>query len=293
MNIRDLQYLVAVAEHKHFGKAAESCCVSQPGLSIQIKKLEDFLGVALFERAGKSVLLTEMGARLTLQAQAILCAVDEFKHTARAAKDPFCGELTLGVIPTLAPYFLPKLMPSLIQTFPRLKIYLLEEQTSQLVMKLNQGKIDAALLALPLLEEGLNTVKLLEEEFLVALHESHPLAKRKRIQVTELAGEELLLLEEGHCLRDQALSVCQLAHAHESVNFQATSLETLRHMVAARVGITLMPKSACYATPQVRYLSFQAPKPLRTIGLTWRPSSYKHALLSAMAEHIRQLLVTL
>lgn len=288
MNIRDLKYLVAIAEHKHFGKAADACCVSQPGLSMQIKKLEDFLGVPLFERCGKSVLLTEIGARLTLQAQDILCGLDDFIDTARAATDPFCGELILGVIPTLAPYLLPRLMPSLIEAFPQLKIYLVEEKTSQLLYKLKQGKLDGALLALPVSEESFTVRTLFEEEFLLAVHNSHPLAARKRIQVTELEGETLLLLEEGHCLRDQTLAVCQLAQAHETQSFQATSLETLRYMIAAQVGITLLPKSACYATAQVRYLSFQAPKPQRTIGLIWRSSCYKNKVLAAIADHMLQ-----
>ncbi len=289
MNIRDLKYLVALIDHRHFGKAAEACFVSQPALSMQLKKLEEHLGVQLLERTNKSVMLTPIGEELGARARNVISQVDEIRDLARLAADPYGGDLTLGVFPTLAPYLLPHIMPSITKKFPRLSLYLLEEQTATLVQKLKQGKIDAAILALPIAESGLQVMPLFEEEFLLAVPKQHEFAKRKTIRQDELAGQQLLLLEEGHCLREQALSLCYRFNAQENQQFRATSLETLRHMVAAGIGITLMPKIACKSNDVV-YIPFKKPKPTRQLGMVWRASAAKQQVLMEIAEQIKNIM---
>lgn len=291
MNLRDLKYLVAIADHAHFGMAASACFVSQPALSMQIKKLESVLDVQLIERTSKSALLTEIGKSITEHARDILCRVETLKEIAKQANDPYSGELHLGVIPTLAPYLLPHIIPGLAKIFPKLKIYLVEEQTPNLIAKLKQGKLDGALLGLPLIEEDFVALPLFEEEFILAIPPNHPLSKRKIIRISDLENKVLLLLEDGHCMRDLALEVCYRAKASESKGFQATSLETLRHMVASKAGITLMPKLAYKANDGVCYLPFNSPKPARIIGMTWRPTSAKKLLLENMVVQIRKFMI--
>jgi LysR family transcriptional regulator, hydrogen peroxide-inducible genes activator len=290
MNIRDLKYLVALEDHCHFGKAADVCCVSQPALSMQIKKLENILGVKLLERTNKSVMLTAMGKVIAEHARNILSRVDTVYEIANQAKDPFSGELRLGIIPTLAPYLLPHIIPGLTKCFPKLTIYLVEEQTPNLMLKLSNGKLDGAILALPLVEKNCLSFPLFEEEFVLAVSYHHELAKRKIAKFSDLENKTLLLLEDGHCLRDQALAVCHRVNAYESTQFQATSLETLRHMVAANAGMTLMPKLSCKENDSICYLPFQSPKPTRTIGLISRPASAKIILLENLVKQIRKLL---
>ncbi len=288
MNLRDLSYLVALADHRHFGKAAETCFVSQPALSMQIKKLERYLGVKLLERTNKSVLLTDIGMSLVERSRQILSQVEELRDIANLAKDPYSGELKIGIIPTLAPYLLPYIMQTLSSTFPKLTIYLVEEQTSSIVEKLKAGKLDATILALPIHGEGFITSSLFEEEFMLAVPNNHVFTKRKTIRQTELVNKHLLLLEDGHCLREQALAVCQNVKAHESKSFRATSLETLRHMVASGAGMTLIPKLACKANDGIAYLAFNQPRPLRVIGMLWRATSAKGKLLNDIAGVIKK-----
>lgn len=290
MNTRDLKYLVALDDHRHFGKAAEACFVSQPALSMQIKKLEETLGVTLLERTNKSVLLTETGIAITERARHILHQVEEMRDHAKLAKDPYSGELKIGIIPTLAPYLLPLIIPSLAKKFPKVSFYLIEEQTALLIEKLKIGKLDAALLALPVAETGFATSTLFEEEYLLAVPATHTLAKRKIIKQNDLHDQNILLLEEGHCMRTQTLALCHKMNASEPQNFRATSLETLRHMVAAGNGITLMPKLAYQANDGVSYIPFSSPKPTRSIGLYWRPSAAKKALLQDIANQIKQII---
>lgn len=290
MNIRDLKYLVAIADHQHFGQAASACFVSQPALSMQLKKLESVLGVQLIERTTKSAMLTDAGKIVTEQARDILYRVDAMKASAKQASDPFSGDIHLGIIPTLAPYLLPQIIPGLSKLFPKLTIYLVEDQTSHLLEKLNKGKLDGALLALPVLTEDFASLPLFEEEFLLAVPSSHNLSKRKSARLSDLENKVLLLLEDGHCMRDQALQVCHQAKASEAKSFHATSLETLRHMVAANVGITLIPGLAQQSRDGVHYLPFNTPKPSRIIGLTWRPSSAKTLLLEHIVKSIRTLM---
>ncbi|MDI1351501.1 MAG: DNA-binding transcriptional regulator OxyR [bacterium] len=288
MNIRDLKYLVAVADHNHFGKAAEECFVSQPALSMQIKKLEESLGVLLIERTNKRIFFTEIGKLIVQQARDILYRVESLQEVANQSKDPFCGELHLGIIPTLAPYLLPLIIPGLSTLFPQLTLYLVEDTTLTLLTTLNEGKLDGALLALPI-EGDFVVHSLFDEEFVLAVPLGHPLAKQKIANFSDLENKTLLLLEDGHCLRDQALAVCRRAHASESKKFRATSLETLRHMVAAGVGITLLPKLSCRSNDGVCYLPFTSPIPMRTIGLIWRGSAAKKILLEHLVGHIKNV----
>jgi len=289
MNLRDLQYVTAVAELRSFVQAAERCCVSQPTLSMQIKKLEDELGVQLFERTNKSVLPTAVGERVIESARRIAKEVDGIKEIADAAKDPLAGPLRLGAFPTLSTYLFPALVPFIRQALPRVKLTLVEEKTEGLIQQLKTGQLDAALLALPVPEEGLVAERLFEDAFLLAIPADHPLAPRKTIDQAELAGQSLLLLDEGHCLRGQALQVCQLNGANEGQDVRATGLETLRQMVRAGLGITLMPRIALRPNDeQIRYIPFSPPTPSRTIGLVWRKTSARTALFAELGRLARQ-----
>lgn len=283
MNLRSLEYLVALADNRHFGKAAEICFVSQPALSMQFKKLEESLGAKLIERTNKSVLLTETGKVIAKQARGILLQIAELKETAQHARDPYSGELRLGIFPTLAPYLLPHIIPDITQHMPKIMLYLIEEKTDVLVTQLKKGQIDMALLALPITEKELIALPLFEEEFMLAVSSEHALKKKKLIKNSDLTDQALLLLENGHCLREQALSLCSRLNTTEAKNFQATSLETLRYMVAAKAGITLIPKLACKPANDIFYIPFASPKPTRSIGLISRKSNSKKKLLENMA----------
>lgn len=288
MNIRDLKYLIAVADHCHFGKAAEACFVSQPALSMQIKKLEDSLGVQLIERTNKSVMLTDVGKQIIKQAQVILHGVNTLHEIANQAKDPYSGELHLGVIPTLGPYLLPHIIPVLAKHYPKLKIYISEDQTHNLVSKLKNGKLDCAMFGYPQKEEDFEAQLLMEEELFLAVPMRHSLAKKKQVRHADLSNQVLMLLEDGHCLRESILELCRIANASPDKSFQATSLETMRHMVASNVGMTLMPKLSCRANDGICYLPFRSPKTTRKIGFFWRRSSAKSLLLENMLQHIKK-----
>lgn len=292
MNLRDLEYLIAVAEHRHFGRAAAACYVSQPTLSTQLKKLESELGVALIERSPRKVLLTAAGEQVVVRARGVLGEIDAIRGIARLASNPRSGRLRLGVFPTLAPYLLPQAVPNLRARFPDLELFLVEEKSGVLREQVRVGRLDTALLALPINDVALEGEPLFREEFLLAVPEQHPLAAVERVGIDDLEREHLLLLQDGHCLRDQALEVCQLAGAEEYVGFQATSLETLRHMVAAGVGVTLLPElSVQPPVPHpgsVRLLRFEDPVPYRDIGLFWRPGSVYRTLMPEVARALRQ-----
>jgi len=284
MNLRDLRYLVAVAEHRHFGRAAEACFVSQPTLSTQVKKLEDELGVVLIERTNRQVMLTPVGERIVAQAQRVLREVNQMVDIAQAYQDPFGGEFRLGIIPTVAPYLLPKILGPMRKAFPKLKTQLTEGQTQTITRMLRDGELDAVILALPAEEDNIEQVHLYKEPFYFAASKLHPKAGRKSVRLADLENEQVLLLEDGHCLRDQALAICTNAHAVENTNFRATSIETLRQMVAANIGITLMPELAISPkTGPVRYLPFEGAQPHRNIGLCWRSSSTREQLLKELA----------
>ena len=288
MNLRDLRYLVAVAEHKHFGRAAEACFVSQPTLSTQVKKLEEELGVTLIERTNRQVMLTPVGERIVAQAQRVLREVNYMVHIAEEHKDPYGGEFRLGIIPTVAPYLLPKILGPIKKAFPKLRIQLTEAQTAVISRMLREGDLDAVILALPL-EEDFVSEALYTEPFYFAASRHHPKAALKAVDLDDLDHEQVLLLEDGHCLRDQALEICSSHNAVENTNFRATSIETLRQMVAANVGITLMPELAITSrTGPVRYLPFKRDQPHRTIGLCWRASSTRAELLGQFADVLKR-----
>lgn len=289
MNLRDLQYLSAVANTLHFGRAAEACNVSQPTLSMQLKKLEDELGVQLFERSNKHVLLTAVGRDLSQRAVRILKEASDMKEAAKASRDPFAGDVRLGIFPTLAPYLLPTLAPHLQKRFPKLNMLLVEEKTPALVEQLERGDIDAAVLAMPVQGGEFAHQPLFEEPFMLAVGKSHPLAARKQVTLEDIQNETMLLLEDGHCMREQALSICRRIGVGEANNFRATSLETLRHMVACGRQVTLIPKLATIGGGRdVRYIPFKGAALSRQIGLYWRKTSARAALYEKMAEAVRQ-----
>jgi LysR family hydrogen peroxide-inducible transcriptional activator len=292
VNLRDLSYLVALADLRHFGRAADACHVSQPTLSTQVRKLEEELGVALVERAPRQVMLTPAGSDIVERARRVLAEVAQMRETARRTTDPEAGSVRLGLFPTLGPYLLPHVVPGLRARFPRLELLLVEEKTETLVAMLRAGRLDAAVLALPLHDEGLHCEPLFAEPFMLAVPAGHPLAERRELPLSALAHEHLLLLEDGHCLRDQALEVCSLAGAGEKEGFRATSLETLRQMVAAGVGITLLPmlavKPPVSPSAAVRLVPFRDP-PYRRLALVWRRSSAMSAFLRQVAKVLREL----
>ena len=300
MNLRDLRYLVAVAEYRHFGRAAEACFVSQPTLSTQLKKLEETLGVVLFERSNRRVMLTPEGEQVVQQTQRILVELNALTALSEQLRDPMGGDLRIGIIPTIAPYLLPKVLAPLRKAFPNLKIQLTEGQTANITRMLKHGDLDATLLALPLGEENVEEVALLDEDFVFAVPANHPKAQLAEVDPSDLEGEEVLLLEDGHCFRDQALEVCQAHRGIESKSYSATSLETLRQLVAAGVGVTLIPQLAVpdevKPSDGLRYIPFAAngqDRPMRTLGLCWRASSTSGELLQDVATLLKGCMNTL
>jgi len=293
LSLRALGYLVALAESRHFGKAAERCFVSQPTLSAQLKKLEDQLGVQLVER-GQQVRLTDIGERVVERARRVLDEAREIEELARNFQDPLAGELRVGLIPTVGPYLLPHIAGPLRERFPHLKLLLLEHQTHHLVELLKSGEIDVGILALPIPAERLVTRALYSESFQVALPSGHRLARRRRLSLDDLDGETVLLLEEGHCLRDQALAACRLARIREAPDFRATSLETLRQMVAAGVGITLLPSLAVdpqgARAPAMAVRRFRDPEPSRTIAAAWRPGCAREETITHLCSAVETLM---
>jgi LysR family hydrogen peroxide-inducible transcriptional activator len=290
IKLKDLRYLVAVADTRHFGRAAQHCFVSQPTLSAQLKKLEDYLGVQLIERAPKRVALTAAGQEIVVRARRIVEASDEMVELAKSHRDPLAGRLRLALLPTIGPYLLPHVASKIRKALPRLELMLYEFPTASLLEKLHAGEIDAGVLALPVELDGLDSVTLYDEEFAVALPQGHSLSKRASLRIEDLRGETLLLLDDGHCLRDQALAVCRRVEVHEKQDFRATSLETLRQMVAAGSGITLLPQLASLGgygnTRGVLVKPFTKPAPSRTIGMVWRKSTARRAAILALSKHI-------
>jgi LysR family transcriptional regulator, hydrogen peroxide-inducible genes activator len=294
VNLRDLEYLVAVAEHRHFGRAAEACHVSQPTLSTQIKKLERSLGVELFERNPRHVLLTAVGEGIVEHARAALREAANIRDIARLTSDPEAGSLRIGLFPTLGPYLLPHVIPKIHRRFPDLELLLVEEKTEVVLERLRNGELDVGIVALPVHDEQLHAEFLFEEEFVLAVPADHPIDDSDGpATMSVLRGERVLLLEDGHCLRDQALTVCAMAGADERSGFRATSLETLRQMVAAGVGMTLLPALAVQppvpVSDDVRLIRFADPAPNRRIAMFWRRSSPYRDFLPALAAMFRDL----
>ena len=278
MNLRDLKYIVEVAREKNFARASAKVFVSQPALSMQIKKLEETLGVEIFERDKQNFLITPVGAEIIKKAEIILQESEEIKMIAKNSKDPHKGEIRIGAFPTVASYFLPNFVKNIHKKFPHLKIFLIESKSNELITKLKSGEIDFCLLAMPIKDDNLIGEKIFSEKFLLATPKGHPFSKKSKIQIKELKNQELMLLEDGHCLRDQALEICSMVRAYENQDFRATSLETLRQMVANGTGITLIPEIAVRSDDKISYVKiFNAP--FRTIGIHYRKSSVQKNLI--------------
>ncbi len=289
IKLRDLQYLDAVDQYKHFGKAAEACFVSQPTLSGQLIKLEEQLGLQLVERHRRNVMLTPAGQQLVKQARQVLSAAEQFEITARTLLDPLAGELHIGLIPTLAPYLLPHIMAGLNQDLPNIGFYLHEDKTPNLLQQLDAGKLD--LLILPWLDDmhQFERYDLFEEELVLAVPVNHPLGEKDKVKLSDLKGQQVLTLEDGHCLRDQSLGYCFTAGAKEDHRFQATSLETLRYMVASNMGITMLPELSVTekSSAGVRYVTFEQPAPTRQISVVIRPHFSRMECVRAVVKSIR------
>jgi len=294
MNLKDLKYLVALADTGHFGKAAERTFVSQPTLSAQLKKLEDFLGVKLVERQPKNVQLTDVGKQVVVRARRMLDEGEQIISLARNNTDPLAGKLKLGLIPTIGPYLLPRIMQKIRKALPDLGLMLYEHQTEPLLKRLKDGEIDLGILALPIAHEGMQTRELYQEAFTVALPNDHPLALRPTIRIQDLKGQTLLLLEDGHCLRDQALEVCSRIEVREAEDFRATSLETLRQMVVAGLGLTLLPETAVESPfgsqRGLTIRQFAKPAPTRTVGAVWRKSSTRAAAIAGVCDVVENVM---
>jgi len=292
LKLKDLRYLVAVADTRHFGRAAAKCFVSQPTLSAQLRKLEAYLGVQLIERRPRRVSLTEAGEEVAMRARSMLETSEAIVTLAQTRRDPLTGQLRLALLPTIGPYLLPQVALKIRKALPRLELMLYEYQTEAIFEHLRHGEIDVGVLALPVHAEGLASRELYEEPFVLALPESHRLAARSQVRAEDLNGETLLLLEDGHCLREQALAVCARSNVREKQDFRATSIETLRQMVAAGVGVTLLPLLATrggYGTARGTLMRpFARPVPSRRIGAVWRKSSARTAAIAAVCDQIER-----
>jgi LysR family hydrogen peroxide-inducible transcriptional activator len=299
MTLTELKYIVAVARERHFGRAAEACFVSQPTLSVAIKKLEEELEVQIFERGGTEIGVTSIGQNIIEQAQRVLEEAHGVKEVALQGKDPLAGPLKVGVIYTIGPYLLPRLVPQIIADAPRMPLILEENFTVKLVELLRQGEIDAAILAEPFSDTGLMTLPLYDEPFKVALQRTHPWAGEKTIQSEAIKGETMLLLGSGHCFRDHVLEVCpELSRYSEASvgiqkTFEGSSLETIRHMVASGIGITVLPTMAIPETDRadslLTYVPFTAPEPTRRVLLVWRKSYPRMQAITALRDAILKL----
>jgi LysR family hydrogen peroxide-inducible transcriptional activator len=293
MTIRELRYLVALANRAHFGRAAEECHVSQPTLSTQIRKLEQYLGATLIERNAKSFALTPVGQEVVEKARRIVAQVDELLAKTRTGNGPLSGRLNLGVIPTLAPYLLPKLLPLVKSRYQTLQLVVHEDLTGHLLERLQGYQIDAALLALPLDSDEFEALALFDEPFWFACPPRHPLAQLKAVTEADLCGEPMLLLADGHCLRGQALAACgQSAAGEEGIDdFRAASLETICQLVSAGFGCTLLPALAARvpqgAEPSFSIRPLHSPNAKRRIGLVWRRGYPKAQELELLGELVR------
>jgi LysR family hydrogen peroxide-inducible transcriptional activator len=296
MTLTELKYIVAVAREKHFGHAAEACYVAQPTLSVAIKKLEDELGVVIFERGGTEISTTPLGAQIVAQAERVLEQTAAIKEIAKQNKDPLIGPFRLGIIYTIAPYLLPQLVKNMIEHVPQMPLVLQENFTVRLLELLRQGELDAAIMALPFPEQGLMVQPLYDEPFVVAVPKHHPWAERDHIDAQDLKSETMLLLGNGHCFRDQVLEVCPEMSRFSTTGdgiartFEGSSLETIRHMVASGIGITVLPRASVPANPDksgmLRYVNFTEPAPSRRVVIAWRKSFTRAPAIEAVRQAI-------
>jgi LysR family hydrogen peroxide-inducible transcriptional activator len=297
MTLTELKYIVALARERHFGRAAEACFVSQPTLSVAIKKLEDELGVQLFERGGAEIAVTPVGEQIVEQAQHVLEQSNAIREIAAQGRDPLAGPLRVGVIYTIGPYLLPHLVRRMIDDAPQMPLLLQENYTVKLLELLRQGDIDVAIVADPFHDAGLVTQAVYDEPFIVAVPKHHPWAKRKKIRSEELKEQTMLLLGTGHCFRDHVLEVCpelsrfSQASAGIQKTFEGSSLETIRHMVASGIGVTVLPKMVRPDLSDdglLTYLPFESPEPYRRVSLAWRKSYSRRPAIEALRKAILQ-----
>jgi LysR family hydrogen peroxide-inducible transcriptional activator len=296
LTLTELNYFVAVAREKLFGHAAEACFVAQPTLSVAIKKLEDELGVPIFERGGSEISMTPLGSQIVAQAERVLEQTAAIREIAKQNKDPLTGQLRLGVIYTVAPYLLPQLVRNMIERVPQMPLVLQENFTAKLVEMLRQGELDAAIMAQPFPQQGLLVQPLYDEPFVVAMPSSHPWSGRERISSADLKNETMLLLGNGHCFRDQVLEVCpEMARFSTTGDgiartFEGSSLETIRHMVASGIGITVLPKASVPDMQAqdglLRYVPFEKPVPTRRVVIAWRKSFTRRPAIEAVRQAV-------
>ena len=290
MTLTELKYIVAVAREKHFGRAAEACFVSQPTLSVAIKKLEEELDVKLFERGSNEVSVTPLGGDIVRQAQSVIEQAAAIKEIAKRGKDPVSGPLRLGIIYTIGPYLLPDLVRQAIERVPQMPLILQENFTAKLLDMLRTGELDCAVMAEPFPDTGLAVAPLYDEPFLAAVPKGHPMAKRKSVTAEELKNETMLLLGTGHCFRDHVLEVCpeyaRFASGAEGIrkSFEGSSLETIKYMVASGMGVTVVPALSVPAEAQthIRYIKFSPPAPTRRVVLVWRRTFTRYEAIAAL-----------
>lgn len=294
MTLTEFRYVVALAREKHFGRAADACFISQPTLSVSVKKLESELGVQIFERGGNEVTLTRIGERIVQQAQLVLDEVGRIKEIAMQGRDPLSGALRVGVVYTIGPYLLPRIMKHMIERYAQMPLILQENFTVRLIEMLRSGELDVAVLAEPFDSTGLSALPLYDEDFVVAVPKKHPFAARASVASAELKQETMLLLGVGHCFRDQVLEVCPEAarFAANSAGIQKTvegsSLETIRHMVAEGLGVTLLPRMSIASEddPLLAFIPFDLPAPNRRVVLAWRRSFARESAIEALRDAI-------
>lgn len=289
MNIRDIEYIIAVAEQGSFSGAAARCHVSQPSLSAQIKKVEDELGVRIFDRTKRSVKLSLYGQSFMVHARKVMEEVERIKKEARQQTDPFTGTLAVGAIATVAPYFFPRILPHIHDKAPSLSLILKENVTGILLKSLLDREIDVAILSLPTDDNVFKSMPLFDDPFYLAVAENHPLVKQKSVNDELLKTQKLILLDEEHCFRAQALAICQSSNMQEDKAFKATSLETIRHVVATGQGMTLMPGLARRDNDEIAYIPIEGRHYSRTIGLVWRKGSDRSTFFHAFGSLIKDL----
>lgn len=290
MNLNELRYAVAVAQMRNFRRAAEKCFVTQPALSLAIQKLEDELGVQLFERSRTEVTLTPIGARIVEQAQRVLEEAARVPEIAKQGRDQLSGTLKIGIIYTVAPYLLPELIPVLHRKAPNMPLEVEENLTANLDLLLRNGRIDVAVLALPFDVPAVNTLALYDEPFMVVVPKAHAWSKRSSISSGELSSEKVLMLASGHCFSNQVVESCPELHKEGREVLQGNSLETIRNMVASGLGITVLPASAGgprYRSSLLKVIPFKAPPPSRRIALAWRKSFARDKAIEVLADAIR------